>query len=270
MPIKAINGVNVHYEIYHPNQTETVVFLHGFTGSTKTWEEVIHFLPNNFRFIAVDLNGHGQTSSPADEILYTMDAQVDLLHALFTELDLTSFHLVGYSMGGRVAISYAVKYPEQIKTLLLESSTPGIVSEEERKLREEADVRLAEKMLQDGLEAFVDYWENIPLFASQKQLPEEKQQSIRSERLAHNTQGLANSLKMMGTGVMPSVWHKLHVLTMPVHLVTGELDEKFKCIANKMKDQMPHFAHTTVEQAGHAIHVEKPQKFATIVKVTIS
>ena len=266
--IKA-HGINVHVETWHEEQVETIVMLHGFTGSTKTWERVASMLPQ-YRVIAIDCIGHGQTESPNDYTLYKMEYQLAVLEEVFEALQLTSFTLVGYSMGGRIALSYAIKYPRRVKTLILESASPGLRTEQERNVRKEADDALANKIQLHGVTSFVDTWENIPLFASQKRLPQYIQQAIREERLQQHEQGLANSLRGMGTGIMPPMWDELHKLSMPVTLITGALDTKFVDIAREMTTFIQKVRHLIVNDVGHAIHVENPSEFATIVKDTIS
>lgn len=264
-----INGINVHYEMWNEASSDTIVLLHGFTGSTKTWHEVITNMALPHRIIAVDLIGHGQTDSPTDENFYTMQAQLNVLKALFQQLNIKNMHLIGYSMGGRVALSYAVQYPEQIKSVILESATPGIEEANLRDERVQHDERLATIIEQEGVESFIEFWENIPLFASQKRMPEERQKALRNERTAQNGVGLANSLRMMGTGKMPSLWGSIPQFNFPITLITGELDQKFVNIAIDMKKLLPSIQHIIVPDAGHAIHVENPRKFATIVKETI-
>ena len=265
-----IKNVNVHYECWNELGDKTIVLLHGFTGSTKTWHEVVELLPTTYRIIAVDLIGHGSTDSPDDVTYYSMDYQVELLHELFEELQLRSFHLIGYSMGGRVALSYAVCYPDRLVSLILESATPGIKDEQLRLERQQSDNILARKIEQEGVEAFIEFWENIPLFATQKHLSVKRQEKLRNERQQQQGTGLANSLRMMGTGIMPQVWDHIATLPMLTTLITGELDSKFINIANEMQRENKSIHHITVPSVGHAIHVENPQKFATIVKEAIS
>lgn len=265
-----VKGLDVHIEQWNEHSPQTIVFLHGFTGSTNTWKKVVSQLPSHIRCIAVDLTGHGKTAAPTSIECYSMAFQVELLYELFQQLQLDTFSLVGYSMGGRVALSYAVRYPSGIGHLLLESASPGLMDEQQRAIRKQADDTLAEKILATGIESFVNKWENIPLFASQKSLPAEVQQEIRSERMQQKEIGLANSLRGMGTGVMPELWGKLKTLTMPVTLVTGQLDEKFVQLNNEMQEHIEKVNHLIIPAVGHAIHVENPTKFATIVKETIS
>ena len=265
-----LNGMEVNVEQWHEQGEKTLVLFHGFTGSTKTWYPIVEQLPQDIRVIALDLIGHGQSAAPQDVNDYSMAKQVELLEALFEIMQLNTFTLVGYSMGGRVALSYAVRYPKRIEQLILESASPGLSLDGERATRKQSDNALAEKIIQNGVPSFVDKWENIPLFASQKRLPEEVQQQIRNERLGQTAIGLANSLRGMGTGVMPCLWDKLATLSMPVTLITGALDEKFIKLNEKMLNLLPQATHMTIPEVGHAIHVENPIKFATIVKELIS
>ncbi|MEK4700851.1 2-succinyl-6-hydroxy-2,4-cyclohexadiene-1-carboxylate synthase [Solibacillus sp. FSL R7-0668] len=265
----AVNGLDVFVEEVNPQGTKTLVLLHGFTGSTKTWQHVVQALPTTVRCIMVDLIGHGETSAPEDIEAYAMDFQVDLLHGLFQQLHAQKFTLLGYSMGGRVALSYAVKHPQNLEHLLLESASPGLQHVQERAARKQADDQLAEKILHNGIESFVEKWENIPLFASQKRLNEAVQQEIRNERLSQREIGLANSLRGMGTGVMPNLWDDLAKLPIAVTLLTGELDQKFVALNEKMQNLLIHAQHLIIPAVGHAIHVENPLKFATIVEEMI-
>ncbi|MGM9948771.1 MAG: 2-succinyl-6-hydroxy-2,4-cyclohexadiene-1-carboxylate synthase [Lysinibacillus sp.] len=264
-----VKGINVHIEVWNEKEEQTIVMLHGFTGSTNTWATAARLLPA-FRIIAIDCIGHGRTESPVDASLYEMDNQVDVLEEVCSMLQLESFSLLGYSMGGRIALSYAVKYPDRVEKLILESASPGLVSDEERMARRQADDLLADRIEENGVESFVDTWENIPLFASQKRLPQDVRLGIRKERLQQNALGLANSLRGMGTGMMPPLWENLTELPMPVLLLTGQLDEKFVNIAREMTASLKKGRHLTINDVGHAIHVENPSEFATIIKEAIS
>ncbi|NYF25526.1 2-succinyl-6-hydroxy-2,4-cyclohexadiene-1-carboxylate synthase [Sporosarcina sp. JAI121] len=260
----------MNVEISSDNNLPTVVFLHGFTGCAASWSEISKLLKDKCRTVAVDLTGHGKSSIPEDADRYSMDQQVKDLEALFAALSLNQFILVGYSMGGRVALAYTVRYPKRVSSLILESSSPGLKTENERTERKEADSRLAERILTDGLPAFVDFWESIPLFASQKSLTAEKRLMVRTERLSQSETGLANSLQGIGTGSQESYWRSLGTINLPVLLITGELDTKFVNISREMQRQFPNVRHETIEHAGHAIHVEKPDTFATMIEKHIS
>lgn len=257
----SIGNATYWYEIH--GDGEPLVMLHGFTGSSQTWQNFISNSRNNVKIITVDLPGHGKTKAP--KIQSVEDACYDL-HRLFSCLKLESLHLFGYSMGGRTALSYAMFYPGKIKSLILESASPGLVSQKERKERRAKDEKLAERIEQEGLERFVDFWENIPLFASQKSLPAHKRAAVRKERLAQSETGLAQSLRTMGTGIQPSWWEDLEDLKVRTLLLAGVLDTKFTGINKSMHDRLRESELKIIENAGHAIHVEQPDIFAKIVK----
>ncbi|RHW33277.1 2-succinyl-6-hydroxy-2,4-cyclohexadiene-1-carboxylate synthase [Lysinibacillus yapensis] len=258
-------SIRVNVRIWNDEMEQTIVMLHGFTGSVATWEKVAFYLPDK-RIVAIDLVGHGKTESPENTANYTMEEQVLILEELFQQLNLNQFILLGYSMGGRVALSYTAAFPKRVQQLVLESASPGLKTEDERIARRKADAELANRIEQHGVEAFVNQWENIPLFATQKNLPLETQQAIRTERLSQIPTGLANSLRGMGTGSQKSLWPSLKELIVPVTLITGELDEKFCKIAVEMQALLPIAQYFLVKNVGHAIHVENPLEFATIVK----
>jgi len=265
-----VRGIRVNFQVWNEEGHETIVLLHGFTGSIKTWAQLSKQLPSSIRIIAIDLLGHGKTDAPANASRYSMTEQIEDLECLFQQLKLQQFTLLGYSMGGRVALSYAVSYPDRIKHLILESASPGLDSKEEQEARRKADELLANKIEQFGIENFVNQWENIPLFSSQKKLPLEVQQAIREERLGQTEIGLANSLRGMGTGAQTSLWNELERISFPVYLITGELDQKFCRIAKLMKERIPKAEQIIVSNVGHAIHVENSTQFATIVKKVFS
>ncbi|ANU16777.1 2-succinyl-6-hydroxy-2,4-cyclohexadiene-1-carboxylate synthase [Planococcus maritimus] len=257
------NGIRYHIEMTGDEDCPVLVLLHGFTGSTATWNPVIEHWPD-FRVVAIDLIGHGKSDSPTDKNRYAMERQLEDLESIFEKLDLNGFSLLGYSMGGRTALAYACEYPDRINELILESASPGLLLEAERLQRQEADARLAQEILKFGIKPFVAKWENISLFDSQKSLPKNVQQQIRQERLAQSAQGLSNSLLGMGTGSQRSYWNCLQDLNVPVLLLTGELDSKFCAIAQRVQQLLPNAEHRIIS-AGHAIHVEKPAEFATMV-----
>lgn len=260
-----VRGLSIHVEMEGEPHLPAIVFLHGFTGTAATWNEVRNEFKGKYRTIAIDLNGHGKTTVPDKWERYSMEEQIQDLEALFEKLELDSFYLAGYSMGGRISLAYTIHYPKRIKALILESSSPGLSDEQDRVARKAADKLLANKIIEEGITSFVDKWENIPLFASQKNLPAEKRKAIRKERLQQNEIGLANSLLGIGTGSQESYWKALHSIPNPVFLITGELDAKFVAIAREMNNLSPTWRHVVVPGAGHAIHVEKPRLFATMI-----
>ncbi|HDX9591243.1 TPA: 2-succinyl-6-hydroxy-2,4-cyclohexadiene-1-carboxylate synthase [Bacillus pseudomycoides] len=259
-----VHGISYEYEVI--GSGEPLLVLHGFTGSMETWRSFVPAWSEQFQVILVDLIGHGETENSEEVQHYYIETVAAHLIAVLDHLQIEKVHLLGYSMGGRLALTLACLYPKRISSLLLENCTAGLITEEERKERRQKDEQLADKIERDGVAAFVEKWENIPLFATQKKLPLHVQARVREERLANHPKGLANSLRGMGTGAQPSWWNELEHLQMPVLLISGEYDEKFFHILTKMKNQIPHAEFVQIISAGHAIHVEQPQKFDTIVR----
>ena len=242
-----------------------VVFLHGFSGSAEDWRFLFDELPPRFTPIAIDLLGHGESSSPENIEEYYFLSLNSHLKNIFNRLKISNPILAGYSMGGRAALSFTFANPKIIKALILESSTAGIVDYEDRFARQEKDEQLADKIELFGIEKFVEHWMNIPLFESLKKLPEDRYAEITTRKLKNNRIGLSNSLRGFGTGVMPPLWYELKNISQKVLLISGGKDKKFSDINVRMRQDMPDAALNIVEGAGHNVHLEKPEEFINLV-----
>ena len=166
---------------------------------------------------------------------------------------------------GRTALQLAVRHPQLVSALVLEGASPGLAAAQERAARVAADEALAERIERDGVEAFVDEWEALPLFATQVALPRERREAIRAGRLAGSAVGLANSLRGMGTGAQEPLHDRLAEVRAPVLMIAGALDEKFSEIARGMARSLPHATIEVIADAGHAAHVERPAAFGDAV-----
>lgn len=138
-----------------------LLLLHGFTGSSETWKETITHLKRDYTCIAVDIIGHGKSSCPLEKEAYSIELAAEDMKALMKELGHPRFHVMGYSMGGRLALTLAVLFPKSVQSLLLESASPGLKTPEERQARERSDEALAERIEREGIESFVDYWQRL-------------------------------------------------------------------------------------------------------------
>ncbi|WP_435989523.1 2-succinyl-6-hydroxy-2,4-cyclohexadiene-1-carboxylate synthase [Rossellomorea sp. LjRoot5] len=266
MKILILQIDDIRYFVEVKGEGDPLVFLHGFTGDTTTWSRVTDQLSATYRCVSIDLIGHGRTESPKDVTRYTMERVAEDICSLLDELEIDNAVLVGYSMGGRIALHFSLAYPEKVKALILESASPGLRTSEEREERRKKDHALADRIESEGIKDFVDFWQEIPLFASQKRLSDRERSDIRQQRLRQSVTGLSNSLKGMGTGAQDSLWDRLGELTFPVRLLVGELDHKFVHIAEEMKKLNPDFQILTFSNTGHAIHVEESRKFGTIIE----
>lgn len=256
MPHLFINGLTYYFEMQGTGPP--LLLLHGFSGSSQNWQQLQPQLAEKFRVLTVDVLGHGRTASPPDEGRYTMERVAADLIALVDHLGYTHMGIWGYSMGGRLALYTAVHYPHAVAHLILESASPGLASQSERQERIAHDRELADRIEAEGIEAFVNGWEKLPLWASQQQLPPQTRQQLRQQRLQNNTVGLANSLRGMGAGAQPSLWPQLPYLALPILLLAGELDTKFVAINRQMAAQLPHTRLEIVPGTGHCLHLERP------------
>ncbi len=274
-----IDGLTYYVDVWETahNQRETVsignkplVLLHGFTGNASSWRKLKPHFEGITNVFAIDIVGHGKTDAPEDVSRYTIESAARDIDLIFEQMGIEQTNILGYSMGGRLALTFALKYPNRVEKLILESASPGLEEEEQRAARRIQDEKLAIRILEEGIPSFIDYWENIPLFGTQKRLAENIQEEIRNQRLTNSQIGIVNSLKGMGTGSQPSWWNQLDELSMPVLLLTGNLDEKFCQIADRMQGIMKNARRITISECGHAIHVEKPKIFGTIVSEFLS
>ena len=236
------------------------LLLHGFTGSVEAWgEEILSGLAaRDRRVVTVDLPGHGGSDVPGRPERTAMERVVDDLCRVLDARGLERADWVGYSMGGRIALAAAVLRPGRVGRLVLEGASPGLASARDREARRRRDEALARRILDEGIEAFVDRWMDLPLFRSQEKLPAARIQAARERRLRCDPRGLASSLRGLGTGRQPSFWDDLAHVDRPVLLVTGEADAKFTGIAERMEARLPDARHRVIPGAGHTVHFEAP------------
>ncbi|HEV2655495.1 MAG TPA: 2-succinyl-6-hydroxy-2,4-cyclohexadiene-1-carboxylate synthase [Ktedonobacteraceae bacterium] len=266
-----VNGVQIGVLEREPlvsgsDPAGTLVLLHGFTGSACNWERLYADLAlPNWRIIALDMLGHGKSSAPDNPERYRMEHCQDDILAVLQELGVQAGEavLLGYSMGGRIALYTA--FSRFFRALILESASPGIADAREREQRRGSDDALAVSIEQEGVAPFVARWEKLPLFASQSNLPIAQQEALHRQRLHNRAVGLANSLRGVGTGAQPALHAQLPTLDLPVLLIAGELDAKFCHIARQMARDLPHATLHIVAGVGHTVHLEQPAVFEQLV-----
>lgn len=258
------DGLALHVE--RDGNGPPLLLLHGFTGSTITWSVLRAALRDRFELVAVDLPGHGRSSAPADSARYALPRTAGDLARVLDALGIARGAVLGYSMGGRTALQFALAHPERVSALVLESASPGIADPAERAARVASDEALAAAIERDGVEAFVDRWEQLPLWASQRHMLKPVARArLRAERLAQRAEGLAGSLRGAGAGVEPPVLDRLGAVAVPTLLIAGALDAKYVTLARAMAERLPSARVEIVPEAGHAVHLERPDAFAALV-----
>lgn len=244
-----------------------LLLIHGFTGNRDAWNHLRPLLGDRYRVLAPDLPGHGESPIAADA---TFHDAVDQLLALLDATGLERVDVAGYSLGARVALALALRAPERVSRLVLESGSPGLRHRRERGDRRRDDAALAEVIERDGLEAFVRRWEALPLFDGLRTLPEPLKAGLHERRLSHRPEALAGSLRALSLGAQPSYWARLWTVRAPTLLLTGGRDEKFTGIARAMAAEMPLVWGHVFPGAGHAPHLESPEEWAQEVSSFLS
>jgi 2-succinyl-6-hydroxy-2,4-cyclohexadiene-1-carboxylate synthase len=232
-----------------------IVCLHGFTHTGASWDPVVAALGERYRALTPDIRGHGAA------------AELEPVGLASVLRDLASlaperFTLVGYSMGGRIALHFALAAGARVERLVLIGASPGLADPSERAARRAADERLAVEIERLGIEAFAERWAQTPVLAGQ---PPEVLAAVHADRLRNRPAGLARALRGLGTGALSSLWDRLGAVGMPVALVVGERDEKFRAIAAQMASALPDARVTVVPEAGHAVHLEAPGAVAAVI-----
>ena len=240
-----------------------VTLLHGFTQSGRSWRELISHMPEGWKWIVPDLRGHGLTVTRPGAPC-SVDACTEDVVALWEELDLGRAHVVGYSMGGRLALHVAARRPERLLSLLTIGAQAGL-DEDARAGRRKGDEALAERIETGGIESFVDYWGSLPLFAGVQRRGEGYVAQLRAERLQNHVAGLACSLRGMGAGVMEPLWDDLGRVAVPCTFVAGQLDHGYAASARRLAATVLNGQVEIVPRAGHAVHQERPDAFARVL-----
>jgi 2-succinyl-6-hydroxy-2,4-cyclohexadiene-1-carboxylate synthase len=258
-----LEGDGVRLSYFVRGEGAPVTLLHGFTQSGRSWLETISHMPTGWMWIVPDLRGHGDTVT-RPEAGCTMDACTRDLEMLWDHLGVTRTHLAGYSMGGRLALHVAARRPERILSLLTVGAHAGL-EDEARAGRRLGDDALAHRIEDDGLEAFVDYWSALPLFAGMERRGPAFVAQARAERMTNHVAGLACSLRGMGAGNMEPLWDDLAHVTFPCTFVAGQLDHGYVSSARRLAATVQNGRLEIVPRAGHTVHQERPEAFARIL-----
>jgi 2-succinyl-6-hydroxy-2,4-cyclohexadiene-1-carboxylate synthase len=233
-----------------------LVLLHGFTNTGASWDPVIAALGERYRAIAPDIRGHGSASEVRP---VSLDAVIEDVASLAPS---GGFELVGYSMGGRIALHVALALPDRVTRLVLIGASPGLGSPRERETRRRVDEQLADGIERMDIERFAERWERTPVLADQ---PSAVKAAAKVDRLRNTPAGLAAALRALGTAALPPLWDRLGEVRIPVMMIVGGRDERFQAVAVRMAQGMPHAEVAIVAGAGHAVHLENPEEVARLI-----
>ena len=233
-------------------------------GSIEDFQEVANKLAKDFCCLLIDLPGHGKTRVSCDADYQMPQVALGIVE-LLGALKIERCFLVGYSMGGRLALYLTLNFPQHFIKVVLESASPGLKTKEERENRVLQDSKLIDRLKILDFAAFLDRWYQNPLFASFRQHP--NYQKAIANKLNNNPSKLAKSLRYMGLGAQPSLWEKLQNNSIPLLLIVGSGDRKFIAINQKMADAVPNADLKIVENTDHNVHFEHPTIFVRFLSV---
>lgn len=229
-----------------------IVLLHGFGQTCRCWGPLAPALASGHEVIRLDAPGHGGSTGAVADLPTT--------GRLIAEAGGPAVY-VGYSMGARMALHVATEAPGVVQALVLLGGTPGIEDDAERAERRAADRQLAATIRTDGVDAFVERWLAMPMFAG---LPPEGR--FEHERRRNTADGLAASLELAGTGSQAPLWDALGRIDVPVLAVAGEDDRRYAALAERTAAAIGDNARAAlVPGAGHSAHLEQPQRFIDLL-----
>jgi 2-succinyl-6-hydroxy-2,4-cyclohexadiene-1-carboxylate synthase len=257
-----------YYQLNRKNNQKLILFLHGFMGDCNEFNSTITLLAQDYSYLTIDLPGHGKTQVFSDEKYYNMPNTAQVIINLLDELQIYNCYLIGYSMGGRLALYLALDYPERFDKVVLESASPGLASQLERDERIKKDNGIARKLdrinTKEEFVAFLSDWYSQEIFGNIKNHPEFDQ--LISMRSQNNPQELAKSLRFMGTGCQPSLWEKLRENQKPMLLLAGEYDKKFVDINQQMENICNFCQFKFITNSTHNTHLENTQNFVQTIR----
>ncbi len=246
----------------------TLICLHGFLGTAEDWIPLIEGIAEHTRCVAVDLPGHGETQGVFEH--FSWQQIMASLRQLVEQCAAPQTFVLGYSMGGRLALGLAAAAPALVHGVIVESASPGIEDDWERLQRWQHDLEVALDLMLQDFETFLEQWYRQPVFAALRHHPEFAK--LLQQRYGHNEQlQLAAALKVMSVARQPSYWQWLRTATLPLLFIAGEADEKYRGIAERLAALgNAHLEVALVPKVGHMVHFEAPEVFRSLVEKFLS
>ena len=221
-----------------------MLFIPGFMQRGDAWRPVAELLPERY------------PSRLLDHAEHSFEGRLREISGSGADV------LVGYSLGGRLALRAALRTPETYRGVVLVGATAGLEEGPMRVQRAEADEKLASWMEAMPIEDIVALWERQPLFADQSELLVEEQ---RPGRLSHDPRSLALLLRTAGQGTLDPVWDELHTFELPLLAIAGARDDGYSAAAKRIASVAPNARAAIVEEAGHAPQLQRPAAVASLI-----
>ena len=259
-------GFQWNLKLVGPEDAPSLLWFHGFMGSLEDWET--EFIPDfaDHRNILVDLPGHGDSRM---ETPLTVDV---LLRGLVHQLEMLGIQqvtVIGYSMGGRLALHLQHQYPQLVTALVCLSAAPGLRTEAERTRRKADDEALMERLEDVGFDNFLLYWYRLPLFCTLS-AHSTAFSNIYLRRRSNDAIQLGYALRSLGNGMLPSLWDTLQGIHIPTLLMSGSEDSKYCDLREMMAAEILDCRQVTIPDTSHAFHLEKPIETAQAIRHFLS
>lgn len=224
-----------------------LVWLHGFLGSHSEWLPLANQL-TSYPQLLPDLPGHGAAQNCQATSFASVSAR---LQATLEHYAISRYWLIGYSLGGRIAMYHACYGNSQgLQGLIVEGAHPGLTSPAQRQARHHSDSLWAQRFRQQPLTQVLNDWYRQPVFASLT--PHQRTQLV-ALRASNNPQALAAMLLATSLAHQPDLRTGLSRLTIPFHYLCGEYDSKFRALAQSLA-----IPCGIISSAGHNAHRENP------------
>ncbi|MFP4172278.1 MAG: 2-succinyl-6-hydroxy-2,4-cyclohexadiene-1-carboxylate synthase [Candidatus Hydrogenedentota bacterium] len=242
-----------------------VLFLHGFWGDSREWGPVAEHMASERPCIALDLPGHGRTPWPTADNAYGFPAVAADLARFLDDRGIAKVIMAGYSMGGRIALYFALEYPRRVAALVVESASPGLPSETVRAARRAWEAEWARALETEPMDAVLERWYDQPLFASLRLAPA-LLAGMKARRREADPAGLAMAMRCLGAGAQPALWDRLPKLSPPTLAIAGENDPKYVGMPHAMAEVQPRVHAQVIEGCGHNAHAEDPVGYARVLR----
>lgn len=257
-------AIILNHQVVGDVRNPAMVFLHGFLGDLHDWDTVAGSLSEAFCCVVIDLPGHGLSRLVPRARHNDMEGTLRAIVRLLDKLHIHQCTLVGYSMGGRIALHAGLRAPERFHRLVIESATPGLLDGEERATRRKEDEALASELEAD-FQGFLARWYGQSIFASLHEHPDRLQRMLERRRQGRPKE-LAAALRALSQGTQPPLWNELDHLKAPALFMAGEYDVKYRELAQAAARACPRGEHVVVPAAGHNIHIERPDRYTELLR----
>lgn len=263
MPHAQVNGVKLYYEV--TGDGPPIVFCHEFAGDYRSWQPQVEAFSDEYRCITYSHRGYPPSDVPEDVDSYTQEILVEDLRGLLDHLGLERAHVVGLSMGGNVALNFALTHPQRCLTTVVAGCGAGTV---EREQFERDNDRVVKYLQTSGMAAFATMYAEGAARVTFKQKDHAGWELFREQLAEHSATGSALTM----AGVIrhrPTIFalkDRMNQLTVPTLIVVGDEDEP--CIEPGifMKRQIATSGLVMLPQSGHTINLEEPALFNQVVR----